>query len=49
MTKQEFNRLIYAIWNDADLQEAISDYGEWNFEELNRVFEIVKAKYLKGE
>lgn len=44
--KSNLEFIVRAIWNDRELQEAITYYGEWNGTELDKVFERVLAKYI---
>lgn len=39
-------QVIDAIWNDGELRDAIVDYGEWNHQKLDEVFEKVKQRHL---
>ena len=44
--KGEIATALDLLWNNDELQEAITDYGEWNATELNKVYEAVKKDIL---
>jgi hypothetical protein len=49
MNEEEKKAIINAFWNDEELQEAITQYGEWNHTELNKIKEKVLIRTIIGD
>ena len=47
MEKDKLEKIINDFWEDKELQEAITYYGEWNNEELNKEKDNALSRLIK--
>ena len=49
LVKEKERKVLDKLWGDEELQDAITDYGEWNGTELDKAFNRAKERILGGE